>query len=30
VQPYYGGYISFACIWRRPVVAYPGAISVKG
>jgi len=28
VQPYYGGYISFACVWRRP--AYPGAISVKG
>jgi len=30
VQPYYGGYISFACIWQRPVVVYPGAISVKG
>jgi hypothetical protein len=29
VQPYYGGYISFACIWR-PTVVYPGAISVKG
>jgi hypothetical protein len=28
-QRYYGGYISFACIWRRPAV-YPGAIAVKG
>lgn len=30
VQPYYGGYISFACIWVRPAAVYPGAISVKG
>ena len=28
-QRYYGGYISFACVWRRPVV-YHGVIRVKG
>ena len=30
VQPYYGGYISFACVLPRVPVAAPGAISVKG
>lgn len=30
-QRYYGGYISFACVWRpTPVVVYPGALRVKG
>jgi hypothetical protein len=29
-QRYYGGYISFACVWRPTVVAYPGALRVKG
>jgi hypothetical protein len=29
-QRYYGGYISFACIWRPAPVVYPGAIRVKG
>ena len=29
-QRYYGGYISFACDWRPTVVAYPGALRVKG
>ncbi len=29
-QRYYGGYISFACVWRPVPVVYPGAISVKG
>jgi hypothetical protein len=28
-QRYYGGYISFACIWQRPRLVYPHAISVK-
>jgi hypothetical protein len=29
-QRYYGGYISFACVWRPMVVVYPGALRVKG
>ena len=29
-QHYYGGYISFACVWRPTIVAYPGALRVKG
>ena len=29
-QRYYGGYISFACVWRPTVVAYPGALRVRG
>jgi hypothetical protein len=29
-QRYYGGYISFACIWRPAPVVYPGGIRVKG
>jgi len=29
-QRYYGGYVSFACIWRPAAVVYPGAIRVKG
>ena len=29
-QRYYGGYISFACVWRPVPVAYPGALRVKG
>jgi hypothetical protein len=29
-QRYYGGYISFACVWRPTVVAYPGGLRVKG
>jgi hypothetical protein len=28
-QHYYGGYISFACVWR-PTPVVPGAIGVKG
>ena len=28
-QRYYGGYISFACVWR-PTPGVPSAISVKG
>ena len=28
-QRYYGGYISFACVWR-PTPVVPGAVSVKG
>jgi hypothetical protein len=28
-QHYYGGYISFACVWR-PTPVVPGAIAVKG
>ena len=29
-QRYYGGYISFACVWQPTVVGYPGALGVKG
>ncbi len=30
-QRYYGGYISFACVWRPvPAVAYHGVLRVKG
>jgi hypothetical protein len=29
-QRYYGGYISFACVWRPVPTVYSGALRVKG